>query len=222
MKIVILAAILLLIAVPSYCLSIPNPVGYVNDFAGVLTQSQSYDLESRISDFEQNTGVEMAIVTTNDLQNETIEMYSVGLFQQWGIGKKGQDNGLLMLLVPSTKEYRFEVGYGLEGILNDAKVGRFGRECFQTYFANDSYYDGFSCALDDVTAEILASGDVFPMPALDTGTVILIVVGVIVFIILAIVTKGGILRILFLLIGAFTGRGFGGGRSGGGGAGGKY
>ena len=133
-KYLTIALMFLIIVSSAYCL--PGPAGYVNDFANVLTPAQHQSLESRLSGIEQNTSVEIAIVTTNDLQNETIEMYSADLFQQWGIGKKDADNGLLILLVPSTRQYKFEVGYGLEGVLNDAKVGRFGRECFATYFAN--------------------------------------------------------------------------------------
>jgi uncharacterized protein len=206
----------------AYAVSFPSPVGYVNDFADVLTTSQSYDLESTMDSFEQSTSVEIAIITTNDLQNETIEMYSVEIFQQWGIGKKGQDNGLLIVLVPSTKQYRIEVGYGLEATLNDAKVGRIGRECFQTYFANDSYYEGFSCALQGITSEIANSQPYAPAETTDPMQTAIIIIVVIIIIILAIVTKGGIFRIVFFLIGIATGRGFGGGRSGGGGAGGKY
>jgi uncharacterized protein len=213
-------AAFLIISVCAYCLSIPRPVGYVNDLANVLTANDAYSLESRLTGIEKDTGIEIAIVTTNDLKNETIEAYSVELFQQWGIGKKGQDNGLLILLVPSTRQYRFEVGYGLEGVLNDAKVGRFGRDCFQTYFANDSYFDGFSCALDEITSEMSGTE---PMPhQTDYATILIIVIVVIVIIILAIITKGGIFRILFLIIGVVARGGFGGGRSGGGGAGGKY
>jgi uncharacterized protein len=211
---------IILFATSAYCL--PNPVGYVNDFAKVLSPADIYSLESRLTDIESNTGVEIAIVITNDLQNETLEMYSVNLFQKWGIGKKGADNGLLILLVPDTRQYRFEVGYGLEGILNDAKVGRFGRECFQAYFANSSYYDGFSCALDDIESEIQASGSELPQITLDANTTIIIIVAVIVFIILVIITRGGIFHIIFFLLSIVTGGGFGGGRSGGGGAGGKY
>jgi uncharacterized protein len=223
MKMALLSLTLfLLMSFSSYALTFPSPNGYVNDFANVLTFSQSYVLENDLSDFEQNMSIEIAIVITNDLQNETIEMYSVDLFQEWGIGKKGQDNGVMILVVPDTKQYRIEVGYGLESILNDAKVGRFGRECFQTYFANSSYYDGLDCAVQRITAEIVNSGYAPIATAADPTQTAVIIIVVIVIIILAIVTKGGIFRILFLLIGIATGRGFGGGRSGGGGAGGKY
>jgi uncharacterized protein len=203
-----------------YGLAIPNYVGYVNDFANVLKPSERSELENRLTAIEQDTTDEIAIVTTNDLQNETIEMYSVYLFQKWGIGKKGEDNGLLILLVPSTRQYRFEVGYGLEGVLNDAKVGQIGRDCFKTYFANASYYEGFNCALDRISYEISLSNETSTNTTPTTQDIWVYVIIIVVIVVLIIITRGRIIPFLFDIVGKVFG--FGGGRSGGGGAGGDY
>ena len=107
-------------------------------------------LNSMLSDIEQNTSDEITIVTTNDLQDESIEMYAVLLFKEWGIGKAGVDNGILILQVPSMNKYRIEVGYVLEGDLNDAKVGDITRECIETNFSKQKYFDGYKCTIEKI------------------------------------------------------------------------
>ena len=82
---------------------------------------------------DKSAAVEMAIVTVPSLEGETVEDYAVKLFQTWGIGKKGKDNGLLFLVAPNERKARIEVGYGLEATLNDAKAARLLRDIFVPY-----------------------------------------------------------------------------------------
>src|SRR3989344_4385276 len=97
-----------------------NPIGHANDFAQILQPETVTSLEQTLADFEARTGSEIAIVTidTHGL-DETIETYAEKLFQQWGIGKEKQDNGLLLLIARDDREMRIEVGYGLEPIITD-------------------------------------------------------------------------------------------------------
>jgi uncharacterized protein len=102
----------------------PKPVGFVNDFAGVLDSSQAGELNALLTALEENTTAEVAVVTINSTAPLDTKAYAVGLLENWGIGKKGKDNGLLILLALQERRIEVETGYGLEGILPDSKVGR--------------------------------------------------------------------------------------------------
>lgn len=97
------------------------PDGYVNDFAQILTVDEHGRLESMMEAYASRTSREIAIVTISTLGGDTIEQYAASLFQEWGIGKKTEDNGVLLLVAPQDRKLRIEVGYGLESILTDAK-----------------------------------------------------------------------------------------------------
>jgi len=100
------------------------PHGFVNDYSGVLTSDQIVQLEQLAREIEQNTSAELVILIVNDTGELSPFEYRVKIFNEWGIGKEN-DNGLLILLVPPQRLIEVEVGYGLEGILPDSKVGRF-------------------------------------------------------------------------------------------------
>lgn len=102
----------------------PKPIGYVNDFADFLKPETKITLEAELKKLEQEKGHEIIIVTTPDLQGTTVEDLAVQWFAKWGIGKKKADNGILMLIVPSERLMRIEVGYGLEGAIPDSLAGQ--------------------------------------------------------------------------------------------------
>ena len=97
------------------------PSGFVNDFAGMLASGERAVLEEKLRAIEAERGVEIALVTVPDLGGDTAPNFAVKLFEEWGIGKKGADNGLLILVSRDDREVRIEVGYGLEGIMTDAE-----------------------------------------------------------------------------------------------------
>jgi uncharacterized protein len=107
--------------------SIPNPRTrdgtWVTDMPGALRAETVARLNSTIGDLERTSGVEMAVVVINSLDGLSVEEAAVKLFELWGIGKKRQDNGLLLLWSRGDRRVRVEVGYGLEGALPDGKVG---------------------------------------------------------------------------------------------------
>lgn len=82
------------------------------------------ELNSLLSYFEKESGIEIAVATVRSLDGIPVEDYATDLFRTWGIGKKGKDDGLLFLIAPNDKKVRIEVGYGLEGSINDALAGR--------------------------------------------------------------------------------------------------
>lgn len=118
-------AVLALLALPLYAIDIKtlHPTGYVNDFAGVIDAAGKQQLEAYCANLERVTGAQMAIVTLPTIDDEPIEDFANKLFIQWGIGKKGQDEGILILLAIKERKYRVEVGYGLEPYITDGGSG---------------------------------------------------------------------------------------------------
>jgi uncharacterized protein len=132
--------LLLLLCVPAaWAEQVKNlkPQGYVNDFAGVLSAQAKDKLTALCAEVDQKAKAQIAIVTVSSLEGEPIEQYSIDLATQWGVGPKQSARGVLILVAPNDRKYRVEVGYGLEPILPDGKVGGFGREAVPFLRQND-------------------------------------------------------------------------------------
>jgi uncharacterized protein len=115
-----------------------KPAGYVNDFAGVLSQPAVNLLTALCTEVDQKAKAQIAVVTVKSLEGRPIEDYSIALATQWGIGPKQSASGVLILLAVDDRKNRIEVGYGLEPILPDGKVGEFLREA-QPYLREGNY-----------------------------------------------------------------------------------
>ena len=87
----------------------------------MISAEQKQTLETKLSQFEKDTSNELSVVTIEDLKGDTIENFAVKLFEDWGIGKKDKDNGVLLLIAKNDRQMKIEVGYGLEGALTDAQ-----------------------------------------------------------------------------------------------------
>lgn len=122
--------------------SFPEPVGYVNDFAHLLSSSDIGRLAGLITELEEKTTSEIAIVTLETIPRGDIESYAVDLFEAWGIGKKGEDNGLLILVGVNERLIRIEVGYGLEGLITDGLAGEVIREKIAPSFKKGDFGEG--------------------------------------------------------------------------------
>jgi uncharacterized protein len=112
------------ISSPVLAQSYPKPIGYVNDFANILSVDARSRLEDRLSLLEKETTAEVTFVSVDNLGGSTLEEYAAGLFSDWAIGKKGKDNGVLFLVSLAEGDMRIEVGYGLESVLTDGRTGR--------------------------------------------------------------------------------------------------
>jgi len=124
----ILALACLTTALCSEPISQLKPTGYVNDFARVLDASSSEAIRNISEQIDQKAHAQIAIVTIHSLDGADIESYASDLYKAWGIGPKSSNRGVLILLAINDRKRRIEVGYGLEPILPDGKVGGFGRE----------------------------------------------------------------------------------------------
>lgn len=98
----------------------PALSGRVVDEAALMSHSQAQELTQQLAAFEKRSGIQLVVVTVDNLQGETIEEYGYQLGRHWGIGQKGKDNGVLLLIAQDERKVRIEVGYGLEGDLPDA------------------------------------------------------------------------------------------------------
>jgi uncharacterized protein len=122
-----------------------QPTGYVTDLAGILDPQTKAQLEALGTELEQKTGAQMAIVTVKSLDGQEIQPYANELFKQLGVGKKKEDNGVMLLVAPNDRKYWTEVGYGLEPVINDARAGDAGR-LMVPYFRQGNYSAGVSAA----------------------------------------------------------------------------
>ena len=102
--------------------------GRVNDFAGVINAPAAARLTAISREVDAKANAQIIIVTIHSLEGAPIEDFANQLFHRWGVGKKGENRGVLILLAIADHKYRIEVGYGLEPILPDGKVGGFGRD----------------------------------------------------------------------------------------------
>jgi uncharacterized protein len=131
-----------------------KPQGWVNDFAGVLSPSARDQLSALCAEVDQKAHAQITVVTVRSLGGRPIEDFSLDLASRWGVGGKRNDTGVMILLATQDRNYRFEVGYGLEGILPDGKVGGFGREAVPLLRENN--YDGAALLMTQQVAEVIA------------------------------------------------------------------
>lgn len=120
------------------------PKGRVSDFAGQFSPAELATLENFLQELERKTTAEIAVVTVKNLDGGDIEDYATRLFEQWGVGKKGKDNGALLIAAIEDRKVRIEVGYGLEGAIPDARAGRILDESVIPFFKNGQYGAGLT------------------------------------------------------------------------------
>ncbi|MFT5319294.1 MAG: hypothetical protein ACI8RA_002567, partial [Chlamydiales bacterium] len=122
----------------------PRPLGHVNDYANLLSRYEQHQMEGELRILSKQSGHEIAIVTLQSLEGQTVESKSREIFDIWKIGKKGKDNGLLLLISMQEREIRIETGYGTESLLPDAAAGRIIRHTIGPHLKNQEYYKGIS------------------------------------------------------------------------------
>lgn len=133
----------------------PTDKFYVNDYANILSEeTEEYILNKSIA-LNQADGTQIVVVTVPNLDGSSIEEYAVELYRDFGIGSKDKNNGLLFLFTLEEREFRVEVGYGLEGILPDGKTGRFQDEYIIPYFKNNNFDEGIKKGYDAFYSEIV-------------------------------------------------------------------
>lgn len=172
-KVLILCFILLSIfSTFSFAVVSPTSDFYVNDYANLLSSDTKNYIIRANKQLNARTGAQIVVVTIPTLGNNSLEEYATELFRKFGIGDKSKNNGVLLLLALEERQFRIEVGYGLEGILPDAKTGRIQDEYIIPYLKQNNWDDGikngFSAVLQVVANEYdvsLNSDSVSPVKA---------------------------------------------------------
>lgn len=150
---IIVCVVLLFMAMPVLAYYNPGaPSGFVNDYAGMMSEGERATLEIKLSQFEKESSNEIAVVTIPSLEGDVIENFAVELFAEWGIGKKKNDNGVLVLISKDDRKMRIEVGYGLEGALTDAQSWYIIDDIMKPAFRAESYFLGIDAAVDKIIA----------------------------------------------------------------------
>jgi uncharacterized protein len=246
----ILILFLVVLAKPISAAKYPRPTGYVNDFAGVISSQYANDMTRIIAELKEKTGAEIAVVTVNTTAPEDITTYSVELYEEWGIGERGKDNGVLILAAINDRKAWITTGYGIEPIIPDGLAGEIYRDVMRPNFRVGDYGKGMLLAVQEMSARIANSYGVelseqVSIPQRTTRRSRAVPCGgiigfIILFIIFSLIFRLGPLGLLFFApmlmggrrgywsgssgFGGFTGGfgGFGGGSTGGGGAGGSW
>jgi uncharacterized protein len=145
---------------------VPYLTGRVTDNAGILSAHARKALSENLKAHEARTGNQIAVLTIPTLHGEAIEEYAVRVFEEWKLGQKGKDNGVLMIVVPEDRRMRIEVGYGLEGTLTDLMAGRIIQHVMTPRFGNGDYEGGLTDGVMAVV-KLLERGEA---PAVTGGT----------------------------------------------------
>src|SRR5574343_592408 len=192
----------------------PDYHNYINDFANVVDDKKEAELNKQLSAFDKRTTNQIAVAVVDTIGDESVEDYAVHLFDKWGPGVKGKDNGVLIVFAMKEHKDRIEVGRGLEGDLTDIEAKHILDDDVQPKMKAGDYTGGVSIAVADVLRAIdptaTEAGQVAPETSDNPGDIafgviiFLVILFIIIIVIIAVVADGG-----------DDGDGFGGGLLGG-------
>lgn len=247
---ILLLSILVCIVVPLNSQAsrpFPKPVGLVNDFAKVIPPSYEANIKAVTAELLQKTGIPLVVVTMPDIGGAEFNDYVNRLYSTWGIGKKGEDKGVLIFVTIKERKMRIETGYGVEGILPDGLVGEIRDKYMIPFFKKNEFGPGLlngTIALASIIAKsegVRLTGNLAPQgPPRRTSKGLSLFPLIMIFLIFMLVSRQRAGSWFFFLplfmgggfgdrssgggFGSFGGGfgGFGGGMSGGGGAGGSF
>ncbi len=163
----LLRALLLLLVLGAASLAhsevgVPPLSARVIDLTGTLTANQVQALEHTLLTFESSKGSQIAVLVVPTTEPETVEQYGIRVAEQWKLGRKGVDDGAILIVAKNDRTLRIEVGYGLEGVLNDATCKRIIDETIVPRFRQGDYFGGISNGVDRMIQVI--QGEPLPEP----------------------------------------------------------
>jgi len=223
----------------------PSPPKLVNDFAAMMSEADVRTLEQKLKTYSDTTSTQIAVVTLASIGDYDIGDYAEQLANQWGIGIKGKDNGLLILVVKDSRKVWIATGYGMEGTIPDATANRLIDQVIIPHFKQGDFYGGLDKATDNIMALMSGTYEKEPGQASRSTAFYVFLVIIIVLVIFSLLSKGGgnggsglggfgggflagnLMGGGFSSRGGYSGGssgfgGFGGGGFGGGGAGGSW
>lgn len=233
-KIVLNIILILTIAQSGAAIQFPEKRGAVNDYANVIPGNYQREIERLAIEVYEKTGVAIVVCTMPSIGDEQLDDYTNRLFENWGIGRRGEDRGVLIFNVVDLRQVRIETGYGVEGFINDARAGDILRKYILPQLRSGNYGEGFLQGVQAV-AELAAAEYKVNLDGRKTfqrsrsrgsegASPLCFIIGLIIFLLIA--SRGGIFP--WLILGQMMGDrhwhdrrgGFGGGWGGGFGGGG--
>ena len=201
-RLLLLSGLALLLAAPAAwpAKEVPFLAARVNDLAGLLQPPARERLETKLADLERRTNAQVAVLTVDSLEGDSIEDYAVRVFQTWKLGRKGVDDGVLFVVARQERRMRIEVGYGLEARLTDARSRQILDDVVRPHFREGNFGAGVEAGLDAIGAVI--EGAPLPPPrrepARQTGSIVGMLVFALTFLtvigtfsVIALLTPGG-------------------------------
>jgi len=155
----------LLLVATVFAAEVPYLTGRVVDNAEIMQPSTRNRLTAALKAHEENTTNQIAVLTVPTIQGESIEEYAAKVFENWKLGQKGKDNGVLIVVVPQDRKMRIEVGYGLEGTLTDVASSRIIRDVMTPQFKAGDYDKGIEDGVSAVIAQLEGRAEAVPAKA---------------------------------------------------------
>ena len=150
-------AAVFLISSSLWAMEVPSLKGRVNDYAKVIRDSEEREIEEYLYNLEQNTGIQMAVLTVSSLGGDDIASFGIKVADKWKLGTDEKDNGAILIVAMAEHDVRIEVGDGLEGSLTDAKCGLILRNVVIPEFKSGNYSAGIKKGIMNMGG--IASGD---------------------------------------------------------------
>ena len=149
-------------SLPARALDVPYLSGRVVDEAGMVPPATRERIEQKLAAFEQETGAQVAVLTVPSLQGDSLEGFSVKVAETWKLGRKGKDDGVLLLIARDDRKMRIEVGYGLEGTLTDLKSARILSDVIRPRFRAGDFGGGIEAAVDAILGTLRGNPEAIP------------------------------------------------------------
>lgn len=172
--------------------AVPPLQALVTDLTATLTPEQRAGLESRLRAFDERKGSQLAVLIVPTTQPEAIEQYAIRVVEQWKLGRKKVDDGVLLLVAKNDRSVRIEVGYGLEGVLSDAITKRIINELIVPRFKQGDFFGGIDASVEQMIK--LIDGEALPAPAGRAGDASFDLGGMAPVLLMIVVVGGGVLR----------------------------
>eukprot|EP01037_Dinobryon_pediforme_P002345 gene2345-2382_t len=216
-----------------YAAQYPALTGRVVDNAHILNAATQQSLVTKLTQLEDKSQIQLVVATVPSLDGQEIEPYANTLFRQWKLGINGKDNGLLLLVAPTERRVRIEVGYGLEGTITDAVSKIIIANSITPKFKTGDYNSGISAGVDDLIAAVSVEAGTWqpkkpnanPQNSAAGGIIGFLIIGFFILVVISLLRGGtfGQIVLMMLLSGGNSRSGSsggfdGGGFSGGGGA----
>ncbi|BBP04979.1 lipoprotein [Sulfuriferula plumbiphila] len=182
--------------------AVPALKAHVTDLTDTLTSAQVASLEQQLSDFEKRKGSQLAVLIVPTVAPEAIEQYAIRVAETWKLGRKGVDDGVLLLVAKNDHALRIEVGYGLEGVIPDAIAKRVIAETIVPHFKQNDFAGGIQAGVDQIIR--LIDGEALPPVKTQTQNSSSDPLGLLFIVVVAAAFIGQVLRAVF---GRFLGSG---------------